>query len=75
MIHDFRTDERPEDAAHQHDRDLGAFCTTVFDRELPKSGQEPWCVHVGSIKDTPAIELYVARAVTDLRAETLKPSA
>lgn len=72
MVHDFRTDQRPDDAAREHDRDLHAFCTALFDLEPPGSGREPWCIHLGTVEDAHEVELYLARAVTDLRADALK---
>jgi hypothetical protein len=71
MLHDFLTDQRPVDVA-EHDRDLHRFCATLFDLEPPAAAHAPWCIELPAIADTPEVALYLALAVTDLRASTLE---
>lgn len=66
LVHDFITDERlPSGSA-----DLSAFGRAVFNVDLPPDGELPWCIRL----EQPSVpgparlfELYLARAVTDLR--------
>ena len=66
MLHDFRTDERRDDLASEHDDQLRAFARAVFGVDTPPRGSVPWCVHLGSVAEAPTLELYLAWAVTDL---------
>jgi hypothetical protein len=76
MIHEFLTDERDRpDVVQTHDRDLWNFCTTVLDLEPPGGDQAPWCVSAGPVEETADVQLYLARAVTDLRTRTLEEAA
>jgi len=71
MVHEFLTDQRHDERIiEEHDRDLWNFCTTVFDFEPPGRQHIPWCVQVP--EDIGDLKLYLARAVTDLRAITLE---
>lgn len=71
MVHDFLTDQRPEDTTAEHDVDIHRFCTTVFDCEPPGPQHRPWCFEVPRPAGMTA-RLYLARAVTDLRGATLE---
>jgi hypothetical protein len=70
MIHEFLTDQRPEDKTAGHLADLHRFATTVFDYE-PRSESMPWCFEVPAPPSMTA-NLYLAWAVTDLRTATLE---
>jgi len=72
MVHELRTDQRPEDKTATHLADLGRFVTTVFDCELPSMDAMPWCFELPAPASMTA-RLYLAWAVTDLRATTLQP--
>ena len=73
MVHEFLTDERPNDGViREHDRDLHNFVTTVFVVEPPAAQQAPWCVNVSGMTWGGNRKLYVARAITDLRTSTLE---
>jgi hypothetical protein len=73
MVHDFLTDERPDDkVVREHDRDLHTFVTSVFDAEPPSAQQAPWCIDVSSMPWVGNRKLYLARAITDLRTATLE---
>ena len=71
MLHDFMTDERPADKTAEHAVDWQRFCTTVFDCETPGPQDVPWCFEVPAPEAMQA-RLYLAWAVTDLRAATLQ---
>lgn len=74
MVHEFLTDQRDDEGIiEEHEQDLGNFCTTVFDVEPPGRQQTPWCVEVPD--ETRGVRLYLARAITDLRALTLESKA
>jgi hypothetical protein len=76
MVHEFVTNERNRlDVIEEHDRDLWNFCTTVFGLEPPDRTECPWCIAVGTAAEAPDVELYLARAVTDLRTATLERRA
>jgi hypothetical protein len=73
MVHEFLTDERPnEEVLLEHDRDLHNFVTTVFDQEPPSGHQAPWCVNVSGMPWAGDRNVYLARAITDLRTATLE---
>lgn len=72
MIHEFLTDNRAGKNLDAHELDLRRFATIVFDRDLPGSDTLPWCVRLGSTPAAPGVNLYLARAVTDLRTATLE---
>jgi hypothetical protein len=71
MLHDFMTDERPDDKTAEHAADWHRFCTTVFDCETPPADDVPWCFEVPA-PETMQARLYLAWAVTDLRTATLE---
>ena len=71
MIHEFLTDQRPEDKTAQHLADLRRFITSVFDREPPDAELTPWCFELPAPASM-RTKLYVAWAVTDLRTATLQ---
>ena len=71
MLHDFRTDERRDDLASEHDDQLRAFARAVFGVDTPPRGSVPWCVHLGSVAEAPTLELYLAWAVTDLSSSAV----
>jgi hypothetical protein len=73
MIHEFLTDERSnEQVLYEHDRDLHNFVTTVFDQEPPSGHDAPWCIDVSGMPWAGDRNLYLARAITDLRTATLE---
>jgi hypothetical protein len=73
MVHEFLTDERPaEEVLLEHDRDLQNLVTTVFDLEPTSAGQVPWCIDVSGMQWDGDRNLYLARAITDLRTATLE---
>lgn len=74
MVHEFATDQRAGKRLAEHEAQLRQFMTTVFGSAPPISKQPPWCVRVQA-PNTPGLELYVARAVTDLRKATLEQHA
>lgn len=53
MLQDFRTDERRDDLAGEHDDQLRAFARAAFGVDTPPRGSEPWCVHLGSVAEAP----------------------
>jgi hypothetical protein len=74
MVHEFLTDERRDDRViERHDNDLSNFCATVFAVDPPGRQHVPWCIQVPAPAGTSGLKLYLARAVTDLRASTLEP--
>ena len=70
MVHEFRTDQRPEDKTASNMVQLHRFVTTVFDCEHPGAGATPWCIEVPAPASMSA-KLYIAWAVTDLTTATL----
>lgn len=72
LVHDFRTDQRPNAAALEHDGEMSAFSNTVFGKGTPLSKGNPWCAQVGVVADAPGVNLYLAHVITDLRAETVR---
>jgi uncharacterized protein DUF6946 len=71
MVHEFRTDQRPENKTPSNLAELHRFVTTVFDCEHPGADGMPWCFEVPSPASTGA-KLYIAWAVTDLTKSTLE---
>lgn len=71
VVHELVTAKYDEKVAAENGRDLFDFGTTVFDLEFPS--QPPWCVgplpFSGSNRLDRAIELFIAKARTDLRFE------
>jgi len=73
VIHESLTDERSkEEVLHEHDRDLHNFVTTVFDQEPPSGHDAPWCIDVSGMPWAGGRNLYLARAISDLRTATLE---
>jgi hypothetical protein len=70
MVHEFRTDQRPEDKTASNMAELHRFVTTVFDCEHPSADWMPWCIEVPRPASMSA-KLYIAWAVTDLTTATL----
>jgi hypothetical protein len=68
-VHEFRTDQRPEDKSKTIGDELIAFGKVVLGCELPTAGSTPWCVPV-QVPDADA-QFYLAHLVTDLRSETV----
>ncbi|WP_028066823.1 hypothetical protein [Solirubrobacter soli] len=70
VLHEFRTNERPDDKSPLNAEELARFGHAVLGCELPPDGVSPWCVRV---PDAPSVDaaLYVAHVVTDLRDSTL----
>lgn len=73
MVHEFRTDQRPDDKTRSNLTELHRFVTTVFDCEHPGPDAMPWCVEVPSPASTGA-KFYIAWAVTDLTTSALEDS-
>jgi hypothetical protein len=69
-VHEFRTDERPDDKSALNGEEISRFGAVVLGCDLPGHGQAPWCARVSTKADTsPA--LYFAHTVTDLRTEKI----
>ena len=68
-LHEFRTDERPEDRSAHNRTELDRFADAVLRCELP-GRMAPWCTRVPDV-DGISAKLYVAHVVTDLRREHL----
>jgi hypothetical protein len=68
-LHEFRTDERPEDWSAHNRNELDRFAGAVLRCDLP-GRMAPWCVRVPDVAGVDA-KLYVAHAVTDLRRDAL----
>ena len=64
-VHEFRTDQRPEDKTGHNRAALDRFAEMVLGCELPDGGP-PWCMRVPDV-DGIESNLYVAHVVTDLR--------
>jgi hypothetical protein len=69
VLHEFRTDERPEDRSAHNRTELDRFADAVLRCELP-GRMAPWCTRVPEV-DGISAKLYVAHVVTDLRREHL----
>ena len=72
MVHEFLTDNRAGKNLDAHESDLRRFAVIVFDRDLPGSHALPWCLRLGQTAAASEVNLYLARAVTDLRTATLE---
>ncbi len=70
VLHEFRTDQRPEDKAAANGAELARFADAVLGCQLPDHDAIPWCVDVPGVADLDA-QLYVAHVVTDLRSSTI----
>lgn len=73
-LHEFRTDERPDDKSSANNDELARFADAVLGCELPTAGPLPWCVRVPDACGVKAA-LYVAHLVTDLRRTALTAKA
>lgn len=73
-LHEFRTDERPEDKSLLNGAELARFADAVLGCELPAPSIVPWCMRVPDAGGIDAA-LYVAHVVTDLRGVALKATA
>lgn len=71
-LHEFRTDERPDDKSSANAAELARFADAVLGCELPGLHAVPWCVRVPDLDGVDAA-LYVAHVVTDLRRVALGP--
>jgi hypothetical protein len=69
-LHEFRTDQRPEDKSSHNGAELARLADAVLGCTLPPAGSVPWCVRVPDVAGVPA-RLYVAHVVTDLRGAAL----
>ena len=69
-IHEFRTDERPDDRSAHNRIELDRFAELVLGCELP-GRMPPWCARVPDVKEVKA-KLYIAHVVTDLRREHIQ---
>jgi hypothetical protein len=67
VLHEFRTDERPEDRSAHNRSELDRFANAVLRCELP-GRMAPWCTRVPDVVGIDA-GLYVAHVVTDLRRD------
>jgi hypothetical protein len=65
-LHEFRTDDRPDDKSALNGADLARFADAVLDCELPDASAIRSCVRVPDVEGVPAA-LCVAHVVTDLR--------
>jgi uncharacterized protein DUF6946 len=73
-VHEFRTDQRPDDKSMLIGAELANFADVVLGSDVPAPEALPWCVRVPGVLGIPAT-LYVAHLVTDFRAETVaRPS-
>jgi hypothetical protein len=70
VLHEFRTDQRPEDKSVANDAELARFADVVLGCQLPDHDAIPWCVDVPRVANLDA-QLYVAHVVTDLRSATI----
>jgi len=69
-VHEFRTDQRPDDKTFANRVQLDRFADAVLGCELP-AVTPPWCVRVPAVKGLDA-KLYLAHLITDLRRERLQ---
>jgi Domain of unknown function (DUF6946) len=69
VVHEFRTDQRPDDKSAHNGAELVRFGDVVLGCGLPEG--VPWCVRVPDAAGVDAA-LYVAHVVTDVRREALE---
>jgi uncharacterized protein DUF6946 len=69
-VHEFRTDQRPEDKSSLNGAELVRFGDAVVGCDLPSPDAMPWCVRVPDVAGVHAA-LYVAHVMTDLRGAAL----
>jgi hypothetical protein len=72
-LHEFLTDDRPDDRFEENGRELEVFGEVVLGSVLP-AAESAWCVRVPDAPGTTA-RLYVAHLTTDLRTATLESHA
>lgn len=73
-LHEFRTDQRPEDKSALNGSELTRFGEVILGSNLPGAEATPWCVQVPK-PDGVTAQLYVAHVVTDLTTATLTGAA
>jgi hypothetical protein len=73
VLHEFRTQERPDDKSSVNGPELTRFGDAVLGCELPNPGTAPWCVRVPDAASSTAA-LYVAHVVSDMRPSQLIPT-
>ena len=71
-IHEFRTDQRPEDKTEHNRAALDQFADAVLGCKLPDA-RPPWCMPVPDIDGVDA-KLYIAHVMTDLRGAAISGS-
>ena len=70
VVHEFRTDERPDDKTSSNAAELARFGQLALSADLPTDGSLPWCARVPDLEDVDAA-MYVAHIVTDLRSAAI----
>jgi hypothetical protein len=65
VLHEFRTDQRPDDKTTSNREALDRFAEAVLGCELPRRAP-PWCLRVPGVDGVDA-KLYAAHVMTDLR--------
>ena len=73
-VHEFRTDERPDDKSMLSGAELDRFADAVLGCELPAAHDVPWCIRVPNADGIHAA-LYLAHLVTDLRSAALEAAS
>jgi hypothetical protein len=74
VLHEFRTEERPDDKSELNGDELARFAEVVLGCALPGIGTLPWCIRVPDVKSVDAA-LYIAHTVTDMRHSQLVAAA
>lgn len=69
-LHEFRTDQRPDDKTRRNHEALDRFADAVLGCELPDRAP-PWCLRVPDVDGVDA-KLYVAHVMTDLRGARVR---
>jgi hypothetical protein len=65
-LHEFRTNERPDDKSAINEAELARFAKVVLGCDFPGARSIPWCIQVPDAAGV-AAALYVAHVVTDIR--------
>ena len=73
VLHEFRTDQRPENKAAANGAELARFGDAVLGCQLPDHGAMPWCVAVPGVTEVDA-QFYLAHVLTDLRCTAIVPN-
>jgi hypothetical protein len=73
VLHEFQTDERPDDRSAHNRNELDRFADAVLGCELP-GRMAPWCARVPDVEHVNT-KLYIAHVVTDLRREHVQGTA